>query len=66
MDDHFFMVWNPLNYPPTFRHPTESAAREEAKRLAGVHPGKEFFVLQAIGCARKVDVEYREISDTPF
>ena len=44
----FFLVWSPAGRtPPSKRHVTEAAARQEAERLAAENPGSEFYVLQA-------------------
>jgi hypothetical protein len=44
----FYMVWRSCGFPPNFQHETLEAAREEAKRLATLHPGNEFFVLRVL------------------
>lgn len=46
----FWMVKG--NGPTSFKHSTKEAAIKEAERLANVHPGKEFYVLEAI-CIKK-------------
>ena len=46
----FWMVKG--NGPASFKHSTKEAAIKEAERLANVHPGKEFYVLEAI-CIKK-------------
>ena len=38
-------------------------AIEEAKRLARASPGCEFHVLELVGTAKKVDVEFLEAND---
>ena len=58
----FWMVLG--NGTPVYRHATEELARMEAERLARVHPGQEFFVLQAIGKCVKSDVQWSEPSDS--
>lgn len=50
MDDTkraFWIVWNPGGVNPTHRHDTETGAISEAERLARLHPGTTFFVLQS-------------------
>lgn len=44
----FWMVWNPEGRAPTYRHETGESARDEAKRLARIHPGQTFVVLCAM------------------
>lgn len=44
----FWMVCGPYNSPKR-RHPTELSAQQEADRLAKMHPGDAFFVMEAIG-----------------
>jgi len=41
---------------PAFKHITRDLAIREAKRLAGLHPGIRFYILEAIACAEKTDV----------
>jgi len=66
----FWIVWSPTgSRPPSHRHATEAAARNEADRLARAIPGAEFFVLEAKGCARKVEVQWSEAvepAEMPF
>lgn len=73
----FFMVWNPQGRSPTHRHDEFELAEREAKRLAELCPGQEFFILQAVAVAQKrepVDVQplgegraYRAAKDSiPF
>lgn len=50
--------WMVVGNGPTFvRHDTRIAAEREAERLARLHPGASFYVLEAIVLVRKVDVE---------
>jgi hypothetical protein len=46
----FWMVKG--NGPTNFKHRSKEAAVKEAERLANVHQGKEFYVLEAI-CIKK-------------
>ncbi len=70
----FWVIWCPfVVHPPKFRHPSRQSAVTEARRLTGLNPGQEFFVLQAEGCAVKDDIRYEEFSapapdedDIPF
>ena len=43
--------------PSQYRHSSRLDAEQEARRLSSQHPGHEFYVLEAIVCYRKVDVE---------
>lgn len=59
-EQSFFVVWNPQAGPPTFRHSSYEDARREAVRLAGLHKGYEFIVLEARAIAKVRDpVEVR-------
>lgn len=62
MDEGFWMVYGLGQGQPTVRHKTHDSAKDEARRLAAKHPGIEFFVMAAIGVAKKIDVEYRELN----
>ncbi|RQZ89923.1 hypothetical protein DF053_08750 [Burkholderia cepacia] len=67
--DAFFIIWCPTGpYPPKHRHESRDAAVQEAERLARVHPGNEFYVMQA-DTMRAVDDMKRvdfEPPDIPF
>jgi hypothetical protein len=45
----FWMVWSPQGRAPTVKHQSKESAKAEARRLAVVAPGDDFFVLKAIG-----------------
>lgn len=67
----FWLVWSPQGArPPEYRHASEAMATHEAERLARLHPGNIFVVLQSV-CSRQVNdmrrVDLRpEIKDLPF
>lgn len=65
----FWFVWNEDGNAPRYKHCTEGAATTEAERLAHLHPGQTFVVLEA-KCARTIDrmqrVEFRPDGDIPF
>lgn len=54
-DNHFFVIWNPNGGPPRHRHGDYDGALREAKRLAGLNPGQDFYVLSAVAKASTVD-----------
>lgn len=64
----FWVVWSPQSGPPIVRHAQKMTATNEAHRLAQQHPGHEFFVLEALGCAQKVIVQWTELTEAeiPF
>ena len=49
MPEKFWIIWNPEWGLPKFRHPSLEFAKVEAKRLALLHPGQEFHVLESQG-----------------
>lgn len=57
----FWMVYGVGQQQPTVRHKTFVSARTEAVRLARFNPGIDFFVLETVGSARKVDVEFTDM-----
>lgn len=59
-EEGFWMVWNPQRNAPRVKHFNRDSAIDEAKRLARENPGEEFVVLQSIGRARRVDVDFVE------
>lgn len=62
----FFCVWNRARGIPTVRHSTPEAANSEATRLARLHPGEEFFVLEATRKVVKDDVRIEHLCWPPF
>lgn len=48
IEEKFWMVWNPSGRQPSFRHHSRESADTEAKRLAALNPGQQFFVLKAM------------------
>lgn len=46
-DCKFWMVWTKTGRVPKFTHHTRADAEAEADRLAALHPGRKFIVLQA-------------------
>lgn len=49
-----YLVWNPGGENPKHQHANVELARTEARRLAELNPGIEFYVLRAVE-----GVEYR-------
>ncbi len=64
----FWLVWNPVGGPPTYKHPSLESAKAEAERLARLYPGQSFFVLGTRGVARKVESAWSDLEafDLPF
>lgn len=61
----FWLVWSPQGAtPPRYRHASEAAAINEARRLAELKPGSQFYVLEATGVAEKVSVAWTPITET--
>jgi len=54
----FFLVWNERTGYAKYKHQAEGDAKKEAERLAEQNRGDEFYVLQAVGKAKSVTVEY--------
>jgi hypothetical protein len=52
----FWMIWCPTGGIPTMKHPSAGVAKAEAARLAKVHPGKTFIVLEAIAAVTVSDL----------
>ena len=58
------MVWSPEgDRPPCCRHLSKTIAVAEAERLAGLYPGKSFFVLKAKSVSRNTLVTTMELKD---
>mgnify|MGYP001557876575 CR=1 FL=1 len=60
MNEPFWVVWRTDRY----KHSTFQSARSEAERLARKEKGCEFFILQAIGKVKAVDVQYTPLTCT--
>lgn len=59
-EPEFYVVWHPERGTPIKKHATEHNAKQEAARLAALHPGASFYVLRSHGRmittrARRVD-----------
>lgn len=55
----FFLVWNANGgASPRYRHPKHGEAKEEAKRLAALHPDQRFYVLGECGYAVSESVQW--------
>jgi len=52
----FYMVWGEGKSAPTIKHATHEMALAEAKRLAGKHGDKVFYVLKAISECSVINV----------
>ncbi|MCV9910201.1 hypothetical protein OIV19_21640 [Brucella sp. HL-2] len=69
--DKFWMVYGASRAAPTFQHTIKKAAEGEAKRLAALHPGERFYVLQAVAGFQADQPKVRPIKlvatdDIPF
>lgn len=51
--------------PASARHPSREIAEREAERLARANPGTPFFVMEAVACHRRVDVERISLDGKP-
>lgn len=58
--DAFWLVFG--NGPPTIRHPTEQAARDEAARLSRNSRGQRFYVLKTIAVVETGTETWRQLS----
>ena len=47
----FWMVQGSKSSMARVRHPTKKAATDEANRLAGLNPGRPYFVLESVDVA---------------
>ena len=48
---------------PSYRHATKQAACIEAERLANLHPGEEFTVLESMATVVKTDIRWFVLED---
>ena len=66
----FWIVWSPQGQnPPSFVHESSISAELEAERLAALHKGREFYVMES-RFGRAVDdmhrVNYNDSDSVPF
>lgn len=66
MPNTFWMIHGTGTREPTMRHKSFHDAKAELERLARTNPNHEFYLLQAIGRAKRVDVQYEECDQIPF
>lgn len=67
----FWFVWNPCGRNPSYKHPTEESAMQEAKRLAKEYAGEygcgTFIVLQSVAAFKMQRVNLAPpMDDVPF
>lgn len=69
----FWMVYGDGKGAPTYRHSSQLAAKEEAKRIAHSNPGVAFFVLEAVSAfladlpkATEHEVKHFPDAEIPF
>jgi hypothetical protein len=62
----FWLVWKDNGGIPTVPHDSLDSAKREAERLARMHPGSKFYVLQTVGACSKTDVLWDEDHEPPF
>ena len=60
-NEKFWFVWCPSHGLPTHRHPSETAAKKEAERLARKNRGHRFFVLEALESVCVDDVQWTKL-----
>ncbi len=63
--EFFYLVWNENRVDSTVRHSSMADAQAEANRLALIHPGKRFYVLQAKGFALKIEATWTDCRHDP-
>lgn len=57
----FWCVWEPHYGTPTVKHCSKDVAIKEARRLATEHPGRIFYLMQAMASYQKTDVAVTEL-----
>jgi hypothetical protein len=60
----FWMVWRRWGGAPTHQHDTEEGAAAEAERLARLHPGETFVVLEAVRALKVSDIHTIDLRGT--
>ncbi len=69
MIQKFWIVWNENKERcdfPTRKHPFLEEARQEAERLAQIHRGQTFSVLELKAPVKTIDVQWESPDDLPF
>ncbi len=62
----FWMVWDPHGRAPIRKHETPQLATTEAERLASIHEGQSFVVLEAISVSRALQVFTARLEQAPY
>lgn len=44
----FWLIWSKNGHNPRYTHTTLASAREEAERLARLHPGRTFVIMEGV------------------
>lgn len=58
----FYIIWNPASpLAPTTKFTSKEQADRVAKEMATKYECNQFFVLEAVGVAQRVTVDYKEI-----
>ena len=57
IETKYYMVHNPSNRQPYKQHFDQDEAIKEAKRLAKMHIGQRFFVLESVDCFAVIQPE---------
>ena len=61
----FWMVYCPQRTAPTYQHLSRQDAEQEARRLATMNPGTQFFVLRAVSGVTATQPEIETIKLRP-
>ena len=64
----FWLVWSAAGYPPRHRHDTRQSAEAEARRLAAMAAGHEFFVLAPVArvACSEMTIDHYWSDEVPF
>ncbi len=69
MIERFWLVWNENKDRcdfPTIKHPSLISARIEAERLAEIHKGQSFSILELKASVKTINVQWDSPDDIPF
>lgn len=58
MQEKFWLIWNERHGPPTVKQLDRHGAKAEAERLAKLHRGETFHVLELLGSVTVSDVHW--------
>ena len=65
-NEPFWLVWNPNGRSPSHKHAALEFAEREAARLARLHKGETFIVLESVVSMMADDIQRTDMRPAPL